>query len=85
MQPMPSNDFITVILRNQDGVATVEAENNSDLPTQAEVIKEEEEWKASIKKARKKENNDTSMSWTACYNDQCQVHNERERLKVVAQ
>ena len=76
MQPTPSNDFITVILRNQDGVTTIETENNSSLPTQEEVRKEEEEWKESIEKANKneEENNHAGMSWTACYDDECVVH-----------
>ena len=71
-----SNDFITVILRNQDGVTTIETENNSNLPTQEEVRKEEKEWKESIEKANKneEENNHASMSWTACYDDECLVH-----------
>ena len=54
MQPTPSNDFITVIPKNQDGITTIETENNRSLPTQEEVRKEEVEWKASIKKARRK-------------------------------
>ena len=74
MQPTPSNDFITVILRNQDGITTVETENNSSLPTQEEVRKKEEEWKASIKKAKREEGNHVNMSWTACYDDECLVH-----------
>ena len=71
-----SNDFITVILRNQDGVTTIETENNSNLPTQEEVRKEEEEWKESIEKANKneKDNSHAGMSWTACYDDECLVH-----------
>ena len=74
MQSIQSNDFITVILKNQDGVTTIETENNSSLPTQEEVKKEEEEWKASIKKAEKEENSHAGMSWTACYDDECIVH-----------
>ena len=76
MQPTPSNDFITVILRNQDGVTTIETENNSNLPTQEEVRKEEKEWKESIERANKneEENNHASMSWTACYDDECLVN-----------
>ena len=76
MQPTPSNDFITVILRNQDRVTTVETENNSSLPTQEEVRKEEEEWRESIEKANKmeEENNHAGMSWTAYYDDECLVH-----------
>ena len=73
---MPSNDFITVILRNQDGVTTIETKNNSSLPTQEEVRKEEEEWKESIEKANKNEgdNDHAGMSWTACYDNECLVH-----------
>ena len=74
MQPTPSNDFITVILRNHDGVTTIETENNSNLPTQEEVRKEEEEWKESIEKANKEEDSHAGMSWTACYDDECLVH-----------
>jgi len=76
MQETPSNDFITVILRNQDGVTTIETENNSSLPTQEEVRKEAEEWKESIEKANRneEENNHAGMSWTACYDDECLVH-----------
>ena len=74
MPETQSNDFITVILRNQDGVTTVETENNSNLPTQEEVRKEEEEWKASIEKANKEEVSHAEMSWTACYDDECLVH-----------
>ena len=76
MQPTPSNDFITVILRNQDRVTTIETENNSNLPTQEEVRKEEEECKESIEKANKneEENSHAGMSWTACYDDECLVH-----------
>ena len=74
MQSTPSNDFITIILRNLDGVTTIETENNSNLPTQEEVKKEEEEWKASIEKAKKEEDNHANMSWTACYDDECLVH-----------
>ena len=65
MQETQSNDFITVILRNQDGVTTIETENNSNLPSQEVVRKEEEEWKASIEKANKEEDSHTGMSWTA--------------------
>ena len=69
MPETPSNDFITVILRNQYGVTNIETENNSSLPTQEEVRKEEEEWKMSIKKAEKEENRHAGRSWTACYDD----------------
>ena len=71
---MQSNDFITVIHRNQDGVTTIETENNSNLPTQEEVRKEEEEWKASIEKAKKEENSHAGMSWIDCHDDECLVH-----------
>ena len=36
--------------------------------------KEEEEWKASIEAARKKEKDHAGKSWTACYDDKCLVH-----------
>ena len=74
MPEMPSNDFITIILRNQDGVTTIETRNNSNLTTQEEVRKEEEEWKTSIEKAEKEANSHAGMSWTACYDDECLVH-----------
>ena len=74
MPETQSNYFITVILRNQDRVTTIETENNSSLPTHEEVKKEEEEWKASIEKANKKEDDHAGMSWTACYDDECLVH-----------
>ena len=80
MQLTPSNDFITVILRNQDGVTTVETDNNSSLPTQEEVRKEEEEWKASIEKAKKEENSHAGISWIDCHDDECLVHmSEKDR------
>ena len=74
MQPTPSNDFITFILRNQDGITTVETENTSNLPTQDKVRKEEEEWKASIKKGKEEENSHAGMSWIDCHDDKCLVH-----------
>ena len=74
MQPTPSNDFITVILRNQDGVTAVETENNSNLPTHEEVRKKEDEWKASIEKAKKEEDSHADMSWIDCDDDECLVH-----------
>ena len=38
--------------------------------------KEEGEWKESIEKANKneEENSHAGMSWTACYDDECLVH-----------
>ena len=66
----PSKDFITVILRNQDGVTRVKTENNSNLPTQEEVRKQEEEWKASIEKAKKEENSHADMSWIDCHDEE---------------
>ena len=36
--------------------------------------KEEEESKSSIETARKKEKDNTGLSWTACYDDGCLVH-----------
>ena len=74
MQPAPSNDFITFILKNQDGVTTVETENNGSLPTQEEVRKIEEQWKASFEKAKKEENSHADMSWIDCHDEECLVH-----------
>ena len=74
MQSTPSNDFITVILRNQDGITTVETENNNNLPTEEEVRMEGVEWKASIKKANGEENSHAGMSWIECHDDECLVH-----------
>ena len=56
MPASQSNDFIKVILTNQDRVTNITNENLSTLPTQEEVRKNEAEWKTSIKTARKKEN-----------------------------
>ena len=74
MPETPSNDFITVILRNKDGITTIQTENNSNLLTQEEVKREEEESKAFIEKAMKEENNHASMSCTECYDNECLVH-----------
>ena len=68
------NDFIKVIVTNHDGVTNITTENDSTLPTQEEVRKEEEEWKASIETARKKDKGHAGKSWTACYDDVCLVH-----------
>ena len=69
-----SNNFIKVILTNYDGVTNISTEHLSTLPTQEEVRKEEEEWKASIEAARKKEKDQAGKSMTACYDDECLVH-----------
>ena len=74
MPASQSNDFIKVILTKQDGVTKIETENASTLPTQEEVRKEEEEWKASIEAGRKKVKDHAGISWTACYDDECLVH-----------
>ena len=74
MPETSSNDFITIILRNQDGITIIENENNSNLPTQEEVRKEEEEWNASIEKANIEENRHAGMSWIDCHDDPCLVH-----------
>ena len=78
VKPTLSSDFITVILRHHDGVITIAREANSGLPTQEEVKKEEEEWKASIEKAKKTENNHAGMSWIDCHDDECLVHMSEE-------
>ena len=62
MPASQSNDFIKVILTNHDWVTKIETENASTLPTQEEVRKEEEEWKASIEAARKKEKDHAGKS-----------------------
>ena len=74
MPASQSNDFIKVILTKHDGVTNITTENVSTLPTQEEVRKEEEEWKASIEAAGKKEKDHEGKSWTACYDNECLVH-----------
>ena len=74
MPASQSNDFIRVILTNQDGITNITTENASILPTQEEVKKEKEEWKTSIEAARKKEKDHAGLSWTGCYDDECLVH-----------
>ena len=66
MPASQSNDFIKVILTNQEGVTNIATENVSTLPTQEEVKKEGAEWMTSIEAAKKKEKDHGEMSWTAC-------------------